>query len=46
MRLNESSAKLRMIRKEKVLAAAGIALIRWQVSALSDEVAIRLAFAK
>lgn len=33
-------------KKEKALAAAGVALIRWQVSALPDENAIRLALAK
>jgi hypothetical protein len=33
-------------KKEKALAAAGITLIRWQVNALPDEAAIRLAFAK
>lgn len=33
-------------KKEKALSAAGIALIRWQVSALPDETAIRQAFAK
>ena len=33
-------------KKEKALSAAGIALVRWQVSALPDENAIRQAFAK
>jgi hypothetical protein len=33
-------------RKERALSAAGVALIRWQVSALPDEAAIRQAFAK
>jgi hypothetical protein len=33
-------------KKEKALAAVGITLIRWQVNALPDEAAIRLAFAK
>ena len=33
-------------KKERALAAAGVALIRWQVSALPDETAIRQAFAK
>ena len=33
-------------KKEKALSAAGIALIRWNVSALPDENAIRQAFAK
>ena len=33
-------------KKGKALAAAGVALIRWQVSALPDENAIRLALAK
>lgn len=33
-------------KKEKALSAAGVALVRWQVSALPDENAIRLAFAK
>jgi len=32
-------------KKEKALSAAGVALIRWNVSALPDENAIRLAFA-
>jgi hypothetical protein len=33
-------------KKEKALSAAGVALVRWQVSALPDENAIRQAFAK
>lgn len=33
-------------KKERALSAAGVALIRWQVSALPDETAIRQAFAK
>lgn len=33
-------------KKDKALAAAGIAIIRWQVSALPDENAIRLALTK
>ena len=33
-------------KKDKALSAAGIALIRWNVSALPDENAIRQAFAK
>lgn len=33
-------------KKDKALSAAGVALIRWQVSALPDENAIREAFAK
>jgi very-short-patch-repair endonuclease len=33
-------------KKERALSSAGIALIRWQVSALPDEVTIRQAFAK
>lgn len=33
-------------KKEKALAAAGIPLVRWQVNALPDEAAIRLAFEK
>ncbi|MFA5913191.1 MAG: DUF2726 domain-containing protein [Burkholderiales bacterium] len=33
-------------KKEKALSAAGVALIRWQVSALPDETTIRQAFAK
>ena len=33
-------------KKERALSAAGVALIRWQVSALPDENAIRQAFAK
>lgn len=33
-------------KKEKALSDAGIALVRWNVSALPDENAIRLAFAK
>jgi hypothetical protein len=33
-------------KKEKALAAAGITLVRWNVSALPDENSIRLAFAK
>ena len=33
-------------KKEKALSAAGVALIRWNVSALPDEDAIRQAFAK
>ena len=33
-------------KKEKALSAAGIALIRWNVSALPDEQAIRQAFEK
>ncbi|MDD5250486.1 MAG: DUF2726 domain-containing protein [Rhodocyclaceae bacterium] len=33
-------------KKEKALSAAGVALVRWNVSALPDENAIRLAFAK
>lgn len=32
--------------KERALSASGVALIRWQVSALPDETAIRQAFAK
>ena len=32
-------------KKGKALSAAGVALIRWQASALPDEAAIRLAFA-
>ena len=32
-------------KKDKALAAAGIALVRWNVGALPDESAIRLAFA-
>jgi very-short-patch-repair endonuclease len=32
-------------KKEKALSAAGVALVRWNVSALPDENAIRLAFA-
>jgi hypothetical protein len=33
-------------KKEKALSAAGVSLIRWNVSALPDENAIRLAFTK
>lgn len=33
-------------KKEKALSAAGVALVRWHVTALPDETAIRLAFAK
>jgi hypothetical protein len=33
-------------KKEKALSAAGVALVRWHVSALPDETAIRQAFAK
>lgn len=33
-------------KKGKALSAAGVALIRWQASALPDEATIRLAFAK
>ena len=33
-------------KKGKALSAAGVALIRWQASALPDEAAIRLAFVK
>jgi hypothetical protein len=33
-------------KKGKALTAAGVALVRWQVSALPDENAIRQAFAK
>lgn len=33
-------------KKEKALSAAGIALVRWQVSALPDENAIRQVFAQ
>jgi very-short-patch-repair endonuclease len=33
-------------KKEKALSAAGITLIRWQVSALPDDAAIRQAFVK
>lgn len=33
-------------KKEKALSAAGIPLVRWNVSALPDENAIRLAFTK
>lgn len=33
-------------KKEKALSAAGVALVRWNVSAMPDENAIRLAFAK
>ncbi len=33
-------------KKEKALSAAGIALVRWNVSALPDEATIRRAFAK
>lgn len=33
-------------KKNKALADAGVALIRWQVEALPDEVTIRQAFAK
>lgn len=33
-------------KKEKALFAAGVSLIRWQVSALPDEAIIRQAFAK
>jgi len=33
-------------KKEKALSAAGISLVRWNVSALPDETAIRQAFAK
>lgn len=33
-------------RKEKALSAAGVALVRWQVTALPNEAAIRQAFAK
>lgn len=33
-------------KKEKVLSAAGITLIRWKTNALPDEAAIRLAYAK
>ena len=33
-------------KKNKALASANVALIRWQASALPDEAAIRLAFAK
>ena len=33
-------------KKERALLAAGIALIRWQVSALPDQATIRQAFAK
>ena len=32
-------------KKEKALSSAGVPLVRWQVSALPDEAAIRLAFA-
>lgn len=33
-------------KKERALSAAGVALIRWRVTALPDETAIRQAFAK
>lgn len=33
-------------KKERALSAAGVALIRWQASALPNETAIRQAFAK
>lgn len=33
-------------KKEKALSAAGVSLIRWNVSSLPDENAIRLAFTK
>jgi hypothetical protein len=33
-------------KKEKALSAAGVALVRWHVSMLPDETAIRQAFAK
>jgi hypothetical protein len=33
-------------KKEKALSAAGVAIVRWHVSALPDETAIRQAFAK
>ena len=33
-------------KKERALSAAGVALIRWQVSALPDEATIRKAFAR
>ena len=33
-------------KKDKALSAAGVALVRWHVSALPDENAIRQAFAK
>lgn len=33
-------------KKERALSAAGVALIRWHVSALPDEVSIQKAFAK
>ncbi len=33
-------------KKEKALSAAGVSLIRWQVSELPDEATIRQAFAK
>lgn len=33
-------------KKNKALAAAEIMLVRWKTSALPDEAAIRLAFAK
>ena len=33
-------------KKDKALSAAGIVIVRWNVSALPDENAIRLAFAK
>jgi len=33
-------------KKERALAAAGVALVRWNVAALPDENAIRQAFAK
>ena len=33
-------------KKGKALSSAGVALIRWQVNAMPDEAAIRLAFAK
>lgn len=33
-------------KKKKALSAAGVALVRWQVGALPDENAIRLALAK
>ncbi len=42
----KESRKVADEKKNKALAAAGVALIRWQVSALPDEVAIRMAFAK
>ncbi|MDP1536957.1 MAG: DUF2726 domain-containing protein [Burkholderiales bacterium] len=33
-------------KKEKALSAAGVALVRWQVSALPDENAIRKEFGR